>query len=357
MAASCKCCGVPRLLSLSNTWRDGCIVDTTSGAANLFIYEASYPGALMNKVEDALGIPLQHIVYLAGTNALVKVLGSLYDSHPRLSGLLFSGPMHRLTERILVAVGRAIGMCKVDITERKRGKRTRVRIHDPFDLTNCLAVISGILQLADGVPFSYEILAENGSFLVEFTPAPEQTKKEAFRRLIADELTPEETEKHKDFNCCGKCGVPQEIGKQYSFDMGKGLIMDRDGGERVVFMGTHGLNTIIRELERELGPSVNQLFVEFERENFTRKLEGPLKDKNLMGDLELREYLGLRGLGLLSEMSLEGTKIHFVVENAFIAPLVAGRLLALCEMDFGRQCYYDYSVEDHTLSLVLQPGT
>jgi len=357
MAANCKCCGVPRLLSLTNSWRDGCIVDTTSGVANLFIYEASYTTELMLKVEETLGIPLQHIVYLAGTNALVKVLGSLYDSRPHMSRMLFSAPMHRLTERILVAVGRAIGVCKVDITERKRGKRTRVRIHNPFDLTNCLAVISGILQLADKVPFTYEILSDNGSYLVQFTPSPEQADKEAFQRLIADELTPEETEKHKDFPCCKKCGMPLEVSDQYSFDMGKGLIMDKDGGERVVFMGTHGLNTIIRELERELGPSINQLFVEFERENFTKKLEGPLKDKNLIGDLELREYLSLRGLGLLSEMSLEGTKIHFVVENAFIAPLVAGRLLALCERDFGRQCYYDFSVENHTLYLILQPRT
>ena len=354
MAASCKCCGVPRLLSLTNAWRDGCIVDTTSGAANLFIYEASYPGALMKKVEEALGIPLQHIVYLAGTNALVKVLGSLYDSHPRLAGLLFSGPIHRLTERILVAVGRAIGVCKVDITERKRGKRTRVRIYDPFDLTNCLAVISGILQLADGVPFTYEILGENGSYLVEFTPSPEQTEKEAFRRLIADELAPEETEKHKEFPCCGKCGVPQEIGEHYSFDMEKGLIVDKDGGERVVFMGTHGLNTIIRELERELGPSVNELFVEFEKENFAEKLEGPLRDKHLMGDIELREYLSLRGLGLLSEMRLDAGELSFVVENAFVAPIVAGRLAALCEREFRGEYPYEFSVDGRTMKLSIR---
>ena len=341
-------------MSLTNSWRDGCIVDTTSGAANLFIYEASYTTELMRKVEEALGIPLKHIVYRAGTNALVKVLGSLYDSHPHLAGLLFSGPLHRLTERILVAVGRAIGVCKVDITERKRGKRTRVRIHDPFDLTNCLAVISGILQLADGVPFSYEILGENGSYMVEFTPSPEETGKEVYRRLIADELAPEETEEHKDFPCCEKCGVPQEIGDQYSFDMGEGLIMDKDGGERVVFMGTHGLNTIIRELERELGPSVNDLFVEFEKENFAGKLEGPLKGKHLMGDIELREYLGLRGLGLLSEMNLEAGKLSFVVENAFIAPIVAGRLAALCEREFKMECPYDYAVEGNTLKLSMR---
>lgn len=356
MAANCKRCGAPKLLGLTNTWRDGCIVDAFSGGANLFIYEASYPAELMRKLEGTLGISLQHIVYLAGTNALVKALGSLYASHPRLAGFLFSAPLHRLTERMLVAVGRAIGVARVDILERKRGKRTTVRIHDPFDITNCLAIISGILQLADGVPHSYNILGENGSHLVEFIPYPGQADGEAFRRLTADDLTPVETAKHRDLPCCDKCKLPRELGGQYSFDMQRGVIRDRDGGERVVFMGTQGLNTIIRELERELGPMVSELFLEFEKENFAGKLEGPLRVKHLIGDVELRRYLSLRGLGLLTEMKLEGTRLNFVVENAFVAPIVAGRLLALCERDFERSCAYDYQVEGGTLSLTLHPG-
>jgi hypothetical protein len=158
MADCCRECGVPKLLSMTQAWRDGCIIDTTSGSASLCVYEASYPTALIRELENQLGIPLDRIVYLAGTHAAVKVLGVLYESHPIVGKLLFSAPLHRVTERILVKFGRAIGVASVDILERRRKESTRVMIRDPFDLSNCLAIISGILQIADGCQISYEIL-------------------------------------------------------------------------------------------------------------------------------------------------------------------------------------------------------
>ncbi len=368
MADCCRECGVPKLLSMTQAWRDGCIIDTTSGSASLCIYEASYPTALIKELEERLGIPLDRIVYLAGTHAAVKVLGVLYESHPTVGKLLFSAPFHRMTERILVKYGRAIGVAKVKIMERHRKEGAKVMIQDPFDLSNCLAIISGILQIADGCQISYEILdrdapddaahgspAEKGSYLVRFFPASaEESEEEAYQRLFAENLAPKKTE-GAVLARCRKCGAPSTFGGLYSFDIERGLISERAGGERTILMGVHGFNTIIRELTWELGQLVSETFIDFEHRRLFAVLEsgsGSLHDFALREE-SLRTYLALRGLGYLKEMREKDEGTSFVVENAFIAPLVAGRLLAMWDKEHGRAGSYEFDVTDDTLHLLI----
>lgn len=350
MPGACKVCGVPRLLSMTQAWREGCIVDTTSGSASLCIYEASYPTALIKELEDRLGVPLDRIVYLAGTHAAVKVLGVLYESHPHISKLLFSAPLHRTTERLLVGFGRSIGVAKVDIIERKRGKGATVRLHDPFDLSNCLAIISGILQIADGCPISYYIHEHSNPFLVEFVPASDkESEEEAYQRLFAENLAPKEVTPETSLARCKRCGTPREVGALYAFDTAKGFINQRQGGQRMIFMGVHGFNSIIRELSWELGQSVNDAFIGFERKHLAASLDKGEESESPWGEEKVRDYLAIRGLGVLSDLVEKGGSSYFTVENAFIAPLVAGRLLALWEREYGKEGSYEFSVTNSTL--------
>jgi hypothetical protein len=353
MTATCKVCGIPRLLSMTQKWRDGCIVDTTSGAASLCLYEASYPTTLINELESTLGIPLDRIVYLAGTHAAVKVLGVLYETHPRIGSMLFSAPLHRFTENMLVGFGKSIGVADVEITERKRGRRTEVVIRDPFDLSNCLAIISGILQIADGRRISYNILEGTNPYVVEFLPDSEKKgKDEAYFRLFAEDLTPKES--HEDIlPVCEKCGAPHNVGDFFSFDTDKGMINDRRDGERMIFMGVHGFNSIIRELDRELGSSVQKIFIDFENRSLFSKLKQSSEADGLWEERNLREYLATRGLGFLREMQKQDRSSIITVENAFIAPLVAGRLLAFWAKEHGREGYYNFEVTDNTLRLTI----
>ena len=352
MSGTCRSCGVPKLLSMTQAWRDGCIVDTTSGSASLCIYEASYPTALVEELESSLGIPLERIVYLAGTHAAIKVLGVLYESHPRIGKLLFSAPLHRMTERILVGYGRAIGVADVEITKRTRGKGARVRIKRPFDLSNCLAIISGILQIADGCPISYDILESNGAYLVDFTPAPADAhEEEAYQRLFAENLAPKKTDTALKFSKCKVCGAPREVGEMCEFDIGEGMIREKRDGERMIFMGVHGLNTIVRELSWELGHTVNELFIDFEKRNLESRLYAAQDGDYPWGEEELRSYLALRGLGMLTEVREKDGSTSLTVHNAFIAPLVAGRLLAMWERRFGREGSYKFDIVGNTLHL------
>ena len=73
----------------------------------------------------------------------------------------------------------------------------------------------------------------------------------------------------------------------------------------------------------------------------------------LRDEREIRDYLSLRGLGLLSEMKEEGGKVSFTVDNVFIAPMVAGRLLALWERRHQKECTYDFETKDNTLHFII----
>lgn len=350
----CKECGVPRLLSISQAWREGCIVDTSSGAASLCIYEASYPTAMIRESEAALGIPLNHIVFLAGMHAAVKVLGVLHDAHPLVARLLFSAPLHGLTERMLVAFARAIGVARVDIIERARGGTTRVRIHDPFDLDNCLAIIAGVLQIADGHPVSYEVLRQNGDCVVEFSPSPEDaTKSETYRRMAAADLVPARLSASAALPRCRRCGAPRGVGEQFTFDMRQGLITENASGERVILMGDHGMNTIVREMEAELGNLINEIFTAFEKRNFARKLASGAYGDGPWDAPALRAYLALRGLGMLTAMEETEERTTFDVANAFVPTIVAGRLAALWEKRNGRECSCVSTVSGSSLNVAL----
>jgi hypothetical protein len=290
-------------------------------------------------------------VYLAGTHAAVKVLGVLYDTHPFLSRVLFSAPLHSMTERLLIGYGRAIGVASVDILERKRGKRTLVRIDDPFDLSNCLAIISGILQIADRCHISYYIHENSNPFLVEFVPASEsESEEEAYQRLFAENLTPERIAPKASLTPCSKCGAPREVGALYDFDTANGYIHQREDGRRMIFMGVHGFNSIIRELSWEIGQSVNDAFIDFERRQMAESLGSARESESLWSEDKIRDYLAARGFGILSYLVEKDGRSFITVENAFIAPLVAGRLLALWEWEHGKEGTYDFSVSNSTLN-------
>jgi hypothetical protein len=133
--------------------------------------------------------------------------------------------------------------------------------------------------------------------------------------------------------------------------MDDGIITERLNVERVLLIGLYSLNSIVREMERELGYDINDLFIKVEKDNFKRKLAVTLLADEMRNMEELREYLALRGLGMLTELEEEGEEARFTVENAFIPPMVAGRLLALYEYRHKKKYSYEYTLEEHTLSI------
>jgi hypothetical protein len=348
----CGECGVPLIVSKTHEWRDGCIVSKDNGAANLCLYEASFHNALIDKAGEILGIPLDPLIYNAGRHASEEVVKDLFSAHPFIAKLAVRRPFIFLSERVLFHFGRSIGTGSYEILEQKLYKHVKLRMREPYHPWHCLAIMAGAVQYLTKVPFTYTATEEDDCLIVDITfLREEKEEEEAYLRLTSADLSPKKESERFVQPRCPSCTAPAEIGKLLSFDLERGVITERESGERMILLGVYSLNAILRELEKELGYDFDDLFIKLERKNFARKLGENLKDAVQWGEKPIYDHLALRGLGTLREMVERDGKASLTIENTFIPPIVVGRLLALWEREYQKEGSYEFGVSGNTLQL------
>ena len=358
MGAQCRVCGTPKTIGKTHVWSDGCIVDKASGRADLCIYEVYNHNTFVEEMGEKIGFSLDPIIYNASVHASKSVIQDMLAPHPMLGKLAFSAPLYRFSERMICGILKSIGTGCIDLCEHKKCEYAKAYIEDPFNLTQCLAVVAGALQAIDGTRYSYRIVKEGDVTEVEFFPSSgEEEAEETYERLSSTDLTPRKSPAAASFDLCPKCGVPYEVGEMLSFDLPKGVIEKKDGGERVILGGIGSFHAMFRELERELGDSVDGISSAIEKECMKRNLaQAGLAGKN-WDQTELRNYLALCGTGMLQEMEQDGDKLTLSMTNVYVPSLVAGRLAGLWENWHQMESDYDFSVEDNVLSMTVQPRT
>lgn len=354
MKTQCRECGVPLIVSKTHEWSDGCIVNKDNGAANLCLYEASFHNALIDKAGGILGIPLDPLIYNAGKRASEEVVKDLFAAHPLIGKLAVKKPFVFLVERVVIHFGKAIGSGSYEILEQKLYKHVKLRMRDPYHPWHCLAIMAGAVKYLSKVPFTYTTKEEDDCLIVDITfLREEEEEEEAYLRLTSADLSPKKESGRLVQPRCPRCTAPAEIGKLLSFDVERGVITERESGERMILLGVYSLNAILRELEKELGYDFDDLFIKLERKNFASKLGESLKDAVQWGEKPIDDHLALRGLGTLSEMVERDGKASLTIENAFIPPIVIGRLLALWEREYQKEGSYEFGVSGNTLQLFI----
>lgn len=360
MSALCGECGVPGVLIKSHEWRDGCIVDRASGAANLFLYEASSTNALIDEVGNLLGIPVDNLVFKAAANAAEGVVRDSIKAHPLLFELIKKLPLHRLAYDSSSKLAKGVGAADIRLIEQtgKQGEReATVRIEKPFNIYLVSAMVVGAMRATYGLPVTYRTSEEGGGFIMKARQDPEGTVEDDYLRLAPSELAPRPMEAGTALAPCRRCGAPRELGSLFSWDFARGTMAEKAGGERMVFPGLYLLNSLIREFDAELGGTTAEIFMQAERKLYGRKLSRAVAGDDPWEEEKLREHVALRGLGFVRELRAEGDKTLVTVDNAFVAPLLAGRFMALWEYLHGREAACDYSIADNVLELSIYPAS
>jgi len=357
MGAVCEGCGTPKIVAKTHTWRDGCIIDNASGNANFCIYEVGFHNTLFEKAGAQLGIPLDNLILNAGRQASARVIEDLLGAHPLLAKLAFKAPFYHLVEKALVDFGKAIGVGDIEVLTHRKGKRGIIRITDPYHLSHCAAIVMGSMDVVYGYPVALSVAEDDKGCLLELEPgkSDEMIMEESFARLASAELKPRTFSGMPDVPRCKACGAPADLGSLYSFDLDRGIIREQLDQERVILIGVYSLNSILREFEQELGYDIADLFIRVEGGNFKRKLAVTLLGDDLKDAQGIQDYLALRGLGMLTSMETDADTSSFMVENVYIGPVVAGRLLALCEYQHGEKYSYEYSLQGNTLRFSTSP--
>jgi hypothetical protein len=235
----------------------------------------------------------------------------------------------------------------------------RVRIENPFNIFLVAAMVMGAVRAIYGLPVSHDIRDERGAFVMEMRQVPDYWGEEVYARLAPSELTPASLN-GTSLAACERCGAPLDLGEYFEWDLEKGLLAEKAGGERMVFPGLYLLNSLMREFDAELGGATSEVFMEAERRLFKRKLarsrQGRLGCVEPWGEEALANHLALRGLGYLRDLKRLGGSWEIRVENAFVAPLLAGRLVALWEHQFEREAAHEHSITGNTLTLSIRPA-
>jgi hypothetical protein len=358
MASLCGKCGVPKSLSRFNTWKDGCITDNSGKAASLFAYEVSSANAFIEEVGLLLDIPIDGLVFNSACYDSEQLVRNLLESRPLLSRLASKSPFSRLIYHLVADFGKASGIGNVELLEIRGNAGDmdiKLRVTNPFNYSFVSAVIVGASKAMYGYPVTHSKIEDGNGSIMQIKQIKEEQPVDFRHRASSAGLPPRELCMGEVLPACKRCGAPERAGSEFSWDLQRGIITESTSNERIFFPGLYLVNSMISEFEKILGYPVTDTFIKVERKLFGRKLARTLMGWQLWDESELRDYLALRGLGMLRELEMEGEKAKITVDNAFMSPILAGRLITLWEYRFNHEPGYNLAIDNNVAYLTIFP--
>lgn len=358
MATLCPKCGVPKSLSRFHSWRDGCITDSAGKSANLFAYEVSSANAFIEEVGLLLDIPIDGLVFGSANYDSEELVRRLLDSRPLLFKLAARPILSHPVYHFISNFGKACGIGNVELLEIKGSPGNmdfRLRITNPFNFSFVSAVVVGAAKAIYGFPVTHEESEDGSGSVMRVRQIAGEGHEEARHRSASVPSTPRELCMEEVLPPCKRCGAPLKAGSEFSWDFQRGMVTETSSNERVFFPGLFLISSLIEEFEKLLGGPITDTFIKVERKLFGRKLARTLMGSQLWDEDELREYLALRGLGMLREMEMEGERARVAVDNSFMTPILAGRLITLWEHRFNREASYEVAVENNLALINIFP--
>jgi hypothetical protein len=153
---------------------------------------------------------------------------------------------------------------------------------------------------------------------------------------------------------CPECGVPLDVGR-YIWDLEKGTITDPDTGRRMAIFGPFSLDSILDDLEEELGESIPEVVIEAER-LYIKSAWSSDEWKRRAPDFQ--RLLALRGLGNLVDFDGDREHLTVTLQNSCLHLPMVGIVQALVEMAYrvdSSTYEWDFSEDgDLTVTVNLQ---
>jgi len=338
----CGECGVPKRIAFMHRWRDDGILESRMGGARGILVEREVFAGALEHIESTLGMPIDHIIIDAKRRDAKLYVDDVVSGIPGIIARL--RPFRRLGYIIMIRQAAMIGLAKAELVKYKPGKKFIGRV-DP--------VYHPILFVGD-VCGAFESLEKKRA-----RPLYGRIGEAWFSELIVDETLPREDrlELEKtpeapacaDFDRCAGCGVPSGI-NGFRWDTAQAKIIDLTTDEWIIYINVEGLNTILRELERELGEDIPRMVSRFSFETYRS-----LAREHPSSYLKDLSFMKLRGFGVPDKEapSRQDLEAGLVVRNAFNAPIVAGLVAAVCG---GDEVDFDWEIPDPGVLLVKARG-
>lgn len=334
----CKVCGFPYWLARSLVWNDnGTITSRHRPDFRTLIIEADYLSEIFRKIEEALGVSIQHIVFEAQRTAAKDVIdGSI--NRVRWAIRYLPG-IRRLVityfNRMASWTGQAYART---VSYQGKGPGAAI-IRNPFNRDLMAAVVVGAVESLGETPYDYHWEKRGEDDVIVVNPCDERP--EIAERLAYSTAPPKPGDRH--YQRCPGCGVPSLL-KGLEWREDEGLMIDRKRGVRMVILEIYTTSVVLRELARELGEDVFPVIVDAQRQFSLPHIRGEffrgdgnsgVFDKSAFYR-EVLDSVALRGQGNPVICEMDDGRLTISVDNPFDEHVLAGHFSALYEIAEGK---------------------
>lgn len=340
---TCGECGIPMGIARNLAWNaDGTITQKKDPLHRLVFFESENLDRLWGRLSEMLGVTGEHIWELVVESKSRATRAFLHRTLPRGVEIMARAIGYRTMISTIESQGLVMGYGKITVggqyPRRGRPERITVYIEDPYSLPFFCGDLKGAAEVLERrwARITRQAL-DSRRHQVDVTLGGERLGDESFA------LKEERAEKAGDmsFRPCPRCGAPLEL-KQFSWDLGSGVIREVHSERRLAFFGTAGMRAVFEELTHELGERVSDAIIEVERENALAALGIEEASSGYEG---LRAMAAVRGMGLLTSLDMDETGLRLRMSNPAIPEYIVGLALGVFELVTGKRGRHQWRLE------------
>ncbi len=339
----CGECGTPLYIGKVHVWKDnGVIAHAVKPYDHVIFLESENIDRIFQIIDEMLGFSVQNIVKECTRRGNRMFMET---NIPKPVRRAFSR-LPRFSSQIIGLTGRMLGYgCTDYVGYRLKGDDADCLVqvvHHPYSLTSIMADALGVTESFTGNDGEAESLPlGEDSYLIVIRlgchPSGLEERLHLYQPVLKDTGF--------RFKRCSRCGLPQELSNNYSWDLKKGFILNRRTSRRMVLTGFNNYEAVFQELEKEIGEEIPQMIIDAQR-RFVR--ESQWEENWLESEEVLRRNLMLRGLGFPSFLQWNNGTASLSILNCLIPKQVVGILQGFHELKTGKEksdCSWDLSEE------------
>lgn len=350
---TCEKCDVPLLVSRDHNWEANGVISIAASPKNRMVfYESGNIDQLFRGIEELIGKPIEHIVIESRRREVKRYVervipGDVREAVVRMreaekagsdgASALATGEREALRATIMTATQSIIAISKAygygdqrasDLWESGGDYPWRIlTTRNPYSLLNAVADNLGSVEACEGADMRvrYEQMGEN-AYKIEVYPGehPIGLKERLKRRRY--EFKPGDIHWER----CPECGIPLDVAACV-WDLAEGTITERATGRRMAIFGPSAMDSIVDDLEAELGDAIPEAVIEAQRRHVKKVRAADQWNKD---GPSFQHMIALRGLGNLVDFEGDRTHLTLSIQNAcFHLPMV-GLIQALVELAY-----------------------
>jgi hypothetical protein len=339
----CPICGVPRKFSRGNNWNsDGTITQHKNEDHRVCFYETDGLTQLFGNIEELVGLPIDRVLIEGKRKASYQYIKNMFPGFKRN----IVRALRRRVYETIADMGTIFGLGHYELLDFKKEEYIKVFGRNIYCLPLFCGDLIAAFNFVEGLPADLSIDEKDGGHVVTVTSGREFDEEMSTR--LERIIVPNKPGDYRLEGCPG-CGIPG-VFEEYTWDLEQGVVTDTVTGRHMAFVGPDELESILRELEAELGEDIPKTIVEAQRKYIIETLAS--KEFEQSPDY-LRHQLAMRGMGNLVVFDLGGDRLEAVVENARPNLLIVGILQGVYELVSRNTSAYEFDRDDGTLHLTV----